>query len=203
MASPNFTYSPNVPQANQKISATQNAILSNFQSIPDFLSVNHYGFTDSSNYGKHSYTSLVVQSTDQTTDVSEMAVYAKSTPSGPNAAEIFARYPSNGAVIQLTGGLGGGISATSGWAYMSSSVFMIWGTATGIVSSASNTINFPSGGGFPSFSSTPYQVYYSAAETYTNIQASTYISSTSSTNFVLTVPNANYATSIYWMAIGA
>ena len=37
MSNPSFTYTPNVPQAAQKISATQEPILNNFQAINDFF----------------------------------------------------------------------------------------------------------------------------------------------------------------------
>lgn len=203
MASPSYTFSVSVPQANQKISATQTSIQSNFQAVADFIDINHYGFNDE-HYGKHAYTSLVFQDSDPTTLSGEMAVYCKETVSGPNAAEIFVRYPSDGDIVQITGGLGGGVSATAGFSYMSSTVFMMWGTATGIVSASTNTITFPSGGSFPTFSSAPYTIYFTPVGSYTNVTGSQpYVSSSSTTDFVLTVVGSNFATSIYWLAIGA
>ncbi len=86
---------------------------------------------------------------------------------------------------------------------MSPTVFMMWGLATGIPSSTSTLITFPSGGGFPTFGAIPYQIYYTAATNYTNVNASTYISSSTTTYFVFTVPQANYSASIYWLAIGS
>jgi hypothetical protein len=198
----NYTFSTNVPQAAQKISATQAPIMNNFQAISELINVNHIGFENASDYGKHTYTSLPMQVSDPATLSGEMAVYSKSTPSGPNLAEIFYRYPSDGTVVQLTGSTGtGGGAANPGYAYMSPTVFMIWGTAS-VASNAPTTIVFPTGSGFPIFSSTPYQIYFSAATNYSNYYAGAYISSSSSTQFVFTVPSANYATSIYWMAIG-
>lgn len=199
-----FTFSTNIPQAAQKISSTQAPIQSNFQAISELIGINHIGFNDSVNYGKHNYTSLPFQGSDPVTTSGEMAVYCKATGT-PNAAEIFYRYPSNGTIVQLTGGgSGGGAGAASpGYSFMSSTIFLMWGIATGIVN-GSNTITFPSGGGFPVFGSTPYQIYFTAATNYTNLTTTVpYIASSSTTSFVLQVNSTNYATSIYWMAIGS
>jgi hypothetical protein len=204
MCPTNYTYSTNVPQSHQKISATQRPIQSNFQAISDIINVNHVGFSDPINYGKHTYTSLPVQSLDPDTLNGEMAVYCKATGS-PNPAEIFYRYPNNGSVVQLTGGgsSGGAGASSPGYSFMSPTVFMMWGFQTGIVN-GSNVIVFPSGGGFPSFGSTPYQIYFTAATNYTNLTSTVpYISASSTTQFTLLVNNTNYATSIYWLAIGS
>jgi hypothetical protein len=199
------TFSTNVPQSSQKIAATQAPIQSNFQAVSDLINTNHIGFNDPVNYGKHNYTSLPFQGSDPITVTGEMAVYSKSTPSGPNLGEIFYRYPSNGTIVQLTGGgNGGGAGAASpGYSFMSTTVFMVWGLATGIVSSGFNTITFPTGSGFPIFGTTPYQIYFTANGNYSNQSAAAYISSPTTTNFVLTVPNSGYSTSVYWMAIGS
>ncbi len=195
-----YTFSTNIPQAAQKISATQAPIMSNFQAINEWVNVNHVGFTDAVNYGKHTYTSLPFQNSDPATLSGEMALYCKQTVSGPNASEIFYRYPSNGTVVQLTGSSTG--SSTAGFAYMSSTVFMKWGTATGIVNGA-NVIVFPTTSGYPAFSSTPYQIYFTAATDYTNLTSTApYISASSTTQFTLQVNATNYATSIYWLALG-
>jgi hypothetical protein len=201
MASPTFTYTPNIPQASQKISATQMPIQNNFSAINELIGINHVGFTDATNYGMHIYTSFPTQASDPSTASGTMAVYSKATPSGPNAAEIFYRYPSDGTVVQLTGGGGNGTAASSGYSYLSSTLFMMWGTAS-VSSSASTTITFPTGGSFPVFSTVPYQIYFTAGTNYTNYAAGSYIASSTTTNFVFTVPGANYATSIYWMALG-
>ena len=197
-----YTFSTNIPQSAQKISATQAPIMSNFQAINELINVDHVGFNDAVNYGKHNFTTFPVQGSDPTTLSGEMAIYSKATPSGPNAAEIFYRYPSDGTVVQLTGSTSSGGAATNGYAYMSSTLFIMWGTATGIVN-GSNTIVFPTTSGYPSFSSTPYQIYFSAATTYTNLTSTApYISSSSTTQFTLQDNATNYATSIYWLALG-
>ncbi len=200
----NYTFSTNVPQSAQKISATQAPIMSNFQAISELINVNHVGFTDATNFGKHTYTSLPIQGSDPVTLAGEMAVYCKATGT-PNAAEIFYRYPSNGTVVQLTGGgsSGGAGAAVNGYSFMSSTVFMMWGTATGIVNGA-NVIVFPTGGGYPVFGVNPYQIYFTPNIAYTNLTSTVpYITSPSTTQFTLQVSSTNFATSVYWMAIGS
>ena len=201
----NYTFSPNVPQASQKISTTQVPIMSNFQAISELINVNHVGFNNPTDFGKHTVTTFPFQVSDPTTLSGEMAVYSKSTPSGPNAAEIFYRYPSNGTVVQLTGGgaTGGAGAASPGYSFMSPTVFMMWGLKTGVANGA-NTIVFPSGGGFPTFGTTPYQIYFTPTGNYTNTSTVyPYVNSFTTTQFNLQVNATNFATSVYWLAIGS
>ncbi len=202
MPGPHFSYTANVPQSSQTIAITQTPILNNFQAINEFISVNHVGFDDANNFGKHNFTSLPFQGSDPVTTATEMAVYSKATPGGPNAAEIFYRYPSSGTVVQLSGATSGG-AATNGYAYLSDTVFMKWGTATGINPSSSNVITFPVIVGTPVFTSAPISVYFTPNIVYTPSSGSTYVTSPTTTQFTLQVGSATFATSIYWMAIGS
>lgn len=197
----NFPYNDAVPQSAQKISSTQNPILNNFQSILELLSVNHAPF-NSPDAGKHYYTSLEFQGSDPSTSSTEMAVYCKATPSGPNAAELFYRYPSNGSVEQLSGNIGSVGTFTNGYSYLAPNVLMKWGTATGIVN-GSNVIVFPTTNGNPAFSSTPSAIYFTTTNFYTQVSSSTYISASTSLQFTLQVGQSGFPTTIYWMAIGA
>jgi hypothetical protein len=199
-----YTFSTNVPQAAQKISATQVPIQNNFQAVNELIAVNHVGFTDPDYYGMHTYLSLPAQGSAPTTSSSEMAIYCAAS-TGANPYEIYYRYPSDGTIVQLSGsststGSGTGVS-TPGYAYLSSTVFLMWGTATGITTGA-NTITFPTTSGFPTFSSTPYQIYYTQASVASSYVIGSYISSSSTTQFVLEVPTSGFATSIYWLALG-
>lgn len=199
-----YTFATNIPQASQKISATQGPIQSNFQAISELINVNHVGFTDLVNYGKHTYLSLPSQSVAPTTTSTEMAIYCGPS-TGANPYEIYYRYPSSGTIVQLSGsgtstGSGSGV-ATSGYGYLSSTVFMKWGTATGIAT-GTNTITFPTGSGIPVFSTTPYQIYFTPAASQTTYLIGSYISSSTTTQFTLQVPTSGFATSIYWLALG-
>lgn len=199
-----YTFSTNIPQSAQKISATQGPIQNNFQAISALINQNHVGFTDAVNYGKHTYLSLPAQDSAPSTSASEMAVYCASS-TGANPYEIYYRYPSNGTIVQLSGsstdsGSSTGV-AVDGFAYLSSTVFIKWGTATGITTGA-NTITFPTSVDIPVFSTTPYQVYYTQSSNPSAYIIGSYISSSSTTQFVLTVPTSGFATSIYWLALG-
>ena len=150
MSGPINTYISNVPQASQYIRATQKPIQSNFLAISELLSVNHVGFNDAENFGKHNFTSLPSQSVTPTTLSSEMVVYcAPST--GYNPYELFYRYPSNGSVVQLTGTSNSSSDITDGYAYISGAqpttnlrAIMKWGLVTGLPSgSVTTTVNFP------------------------------------------------------------
>ena len=197
----NFTYSTNVPQAAQKISATQSPIMNNFQAIAEFVNVDHVGFTDAINYGKHNQTTLPFQASDPSTASTEMALYSKATPGGPNEGEIFYRYPSNGAIAQLSGSSAGGAGAsTNGWCVLPPSLLMKWGQATGIVPGA-NTIVFPTSGGIPAFTTAVYIVTYTPAANYTLSSPIPYITGETTLHFVLNVPSITSST-ISWFAIG-
>lgn len=196
-----YTYSTNVPQAAQKISATQAPIMSNFQAINEFIGVNHVGFGDAINFGKHNFTTLPFQASDPATASTEMAIYSKATPSGPNAGEIFYRYPSSGTVAQLSGSSAGQAGATvNGWSYLPGNVLMKWGQATGITSGA-NTIVFPTTGGIPAFGTSVFMVDYTPAINYTLSGPIAYITGQTTLHFVLNVPNTMSST-ISWLAIG-
>lgn len=200
MSGPSFTFSTNVPRVTQKRSATQAPIQSNFQAISELINVNHVGFNDNVNYGKHNCTTLVFQD-DPKTSSNEIAMYAKSTPGGPNAGEVFMRYPSEGAIVQITGSSIGQAGAfINGWSYLPGNILMKWGQATGIVPGA-NVILFPTSGSIPLFSSSVFTVYYTSNSTYTLTSPAAYINGITTTQFVLNVPTVMSST-ISWMAIG-
>lgn len=198
--SSNFTFSTTVPQASQKISATQQPIQSNFGAISDFVNANHVGFYDAINFGKHTFTTLPFQGSDPSTSSTEMVLYTKATGT-PNAGELFCRYPNNGAVLQISGSsIGQGGPSTNGWSYLPGNILMKWGQATGITPGA-NTIVFPTSGSQPAFGTSLFMVEYTPASSYTLTSPFGYISSSSTTQFILQVPNTMSST-ISWLAIG-
>jgi len=190
MSGPTYTYTEDVPQASTPFNQTQSPILNNFQAINELINVNHVGFNTANTFGKHNLLSLEVQSDDPDTASTDIAVYTKLTPSGPNAAEIFYRYPNNGDVMQLTGGTTtsatstatSGGNASAGWCLFPSGVLMKWGTTT--VSASNVLITLPTGSGIPTYQS--YIGYVKATLTGSN--------STNLTNLV--VSNAYGTTQI-------
>jgi len=200
MSSSNFTFSTNIPQSAQKISATQTPIMNNFQAINDILSVNHVGFYDPINFGKHTYTSFPVQGSDITTSASQIAVYAK-TASTSNGVELFYRYPSNGTVTQLTGGGSGGGATTDGYTQITSNLLMKWGNAT-INATGSTAVVFPTSGGIPAFTTSIFVVNYAPSGNYTLASTGGWISNMTVTGFTFNAPAGGMSTTIYWSAMG-
>lgn len=203
MSGPLFTYNTNVPQASQTIKSTQSPILNNFLAINELISVNHVGFSDSENFGKHNFTTLPAQSVDPSTGTNEMALYSKLTPGGAHDLEIYYRYPNNGTIEQLSGSSSGGSGPyTNGWTYLpgGGGLLLKWGQATGIVT-GTNNVTFATGGSIPAFTTSIYNVQYTPAMSYTNSTPSAYISASSITGFTLVAPNTVSST-IFWMAIG-
>lgn len=200
MSSSNYSYSSNVPQGPQLISVTQSPIQSNFQAINELLSVNHISFEDPTNYGQHTYTSLILHTDDPSTTSTEMLLYGKQTPGGSNIGELFYRYPSNGTVVQLTGSTASAGATQNGYSYMSDTIVMKWGTVSGIAINSTNIVIFPTSGNIP-FTSTPSTVYINPSTPFVLGSASTYVTSVTSTQFSL-ITGQYAATEYCWMAIG-
>ena len=164
MASPQFPFNDAVPQSAQKISPTQSPILNNFQSINELINVNHVGFNDVINFGKHTVTTFPIQSILPTTGVGEMNIYAAATTT-TNGLELFYQYPNNGARVQLTGSGNSNYAYQSGYSYLTGTLLIKWGLATGLVT-GTNTITFPTGGSYPAFSTSVTNVQFTAQTAY-------------------------------------
>jgi hypothetical protein len=193
-------YTSNIPQPGQSRAETQAPIEQNFQSINNFVNVNHVGFTNDTDYGKHNFTVFPVQSVAPTTNSTEMALYCAAS-TGPFGVDLWLRYPSDGMIVQFTGTSSG--ASANGFAYLSETVFMKWGHATGINPSSANVIVFPTGGGIPAFTATPLSIYFCPSATYSAYSGSTYITAPTNLQFTLQVGVPSFATSVYWMAIGS
>lgn len=193
--SSNYTFSTNVPQSNQKISATQQPIQNNFGCISDFFDTNHVGFYDPVNYGKHIYTSFPEQVSDPSTTSSEMAVYSKAVDDS-NGIELFARYPSDGMVVQLTGGGFGGLSSENGYSNLTTSLTMQWGLAT-INTTGSTTVSFTT-----PFTTSIFSVNFTPAGNYTQSYSSGIINNLTLTTFQFNAPSGGMSSTIYWIAMG-
>jgi hypothetical protein len=159
MSGPTYTYTYNVPQPAQPFNQTQSIILNNFQAINELINVNHVAFNTVNTFGKHNFLSLEIQSTDPQTASTDIALYTKATSGGPNAAEIFYRYPNNGTIAQLTGGSStpatsaatSGGNASAGWCLFPSGVLIKWGTGT--TQNGQSTVVFPTSSSIPAYKS--------------------------------------------------
>lgn len=201
MSGPNYTYNASVPQAAQLIKVTQAPILSNFQAINELITVNHVGFNDPINYGKHTFTTFPLQSVNPSTSSTDIALFTKSA-STSNGIEIFYRYPSNGTVYQLTGGGTTSLAATNGYCYLTSTLLMKWGLAS-INTTGSTVVSFPTAGGIPAFTTVCNFVQYTPAANYTMNSNGPWISTFNTTSFTFNAPSGGtFCNQIYWFAIG-
>lgn len=206
MAGPNYTYTPNIPQATQTRASSQAPLLSNFQAIPELIQVNHVGFNNPADYGKHNFTTFPVQGSAPTTSATEMAVYC-AAGTGVNPYELFYRYPSDGTIVQLTGSTtADGVSA-NGFARIApigatESIVVKWGTATGIVP-GDNLVLFPTGAGIPIPSSSRTSMLWTWKDTTLSPVSGTIKGTTTSTGFTF-YSGSGYSTprSIYYLQIG-
>jgi hypothetical protein len=196
----NYAYSVNVPQSSQKISATQAPIQSNFQAINELLNINHVGFYDPVNFGKHTYTSFPIQMSDPATTSTEMAVYAKSSTDA-NGIELFYRYPSNGTVVQLTAGGSTSVSGNNGYSYLTTTLLLKWGIAT-INTTGATVVTFPVSGPIPAFTTSCYFVQFTPAGNYALSNSGSYITNITTTTFTFNAPSGGMSSTIYWIAMG-
>lgn len=200
MPIPNYTYTSDVPQSEQTIPETQGPILSNFQAINELIEVNHVGFTSVDNYGKHKYTSFTFQDSDPSTGPGEMAIYSKLTPSGPNTAEIFYRYPNNGSIVQLTNsvyGSGYSLLQTNGYAFISEGLRGIcWGKAEGLLpNNVQNLIPINLSGPLPMNS------FFTPVGPNNQAATSLFRCIVSGNNILLETSASTCPSSVYWMGI--
>ncbi len=107
-------YTPDVPQGAQQINNTQFPIQQDFEYIYNLFAINHVPFNTADDFGKHTFVSYIQQASDPSTASAEMALYSKQVINDPNGMELFARYPDNGQVVQLTGNSGSISGAGSG-----------------------------------------------------------------------------------------
>ncbi len=81
------------------LSISQKQMISNFQAINESFFQNHVGLTAEEDIGKHDLLSLVPQSGDPTTTITQSAIYNKLVSSVP---QLFFRPNSNQTPIQLS-----------------------------------------------------------------------------------------------------
>ncbi len=149
MAGPVYTYTLCTPDAASPMNQTTTLIRANFQAINELVDVNHVGFNDVSNYGKHNIVSCI-NITDPITESNEIDMYSKVTGS-PNPCELFIRYPNSGDIVQISIptppsplGTSSG-NASSGYASFNSGIILRWGTYNYSSSANSNLISWSTG----------------------------------------------------------
>ena len=187
-------YNNNIPQPTDRIKASQNDILQNFQSIHTVVGIDHVNFDDvSGNEGKHNFVTLQVQAGDRATNnpATEIALYSKNVVAS-NQSELHFRRENNGAVIPFTQA---DLSLNRrGWTYLPSGAKMVWGENN--ITVAGTVIIYSTGlTGFPGFVQQP-GVQISSETTHRSIA----ITAIGTANFSA---NTDVNSTITWFAIGS
>lgn len=196
-----FNYTNNVPQAETAMNVTQPQILENFQAIKELVAINHIDF-NLPGFGTHNFLTMP-NTTTPTASGTDLNVYVKATPAGPNTSEIFGLYPT-GVEFQISG-LQQAATGTSGtgWSVFPSGIIMKWGTGTG--TSAAQSVIYPTGAGIPAFTQTPGFVKVTLTSSYLTQFLSTSIAQTNAGAFQIQAWGANPSGATYtfnWFAIG-
>lgn len=149
-----MAYSKDIPEPTDRIKASQNDMLQNFQSIHTVVGIDHVNFDDASGTeGKHKFVTLQRQAADRATNnpATEIALYSKNVVAS-NQSELHFRRQNNGVVIPFTQA---DLSLNrKGWTFLPSGAMMVWGENA--ITVAGTTIIYATGlTGFPGFVKVP------------------------------------------------
>ncbi len=137
-------YNPNIPQAPDFLSASQDQILQNFNLANQFIGTDHVNFTAGSNNGKHNKSTYPRQGASPSTNATEGVIFSRlSTHTGQT--ELVFRKENNGTQSEFTSGL----NAVNGWTRLPSGMLLKWGTA--VVAGGASAANFPVAATIPVF----------------------------------------------------
>jgi hypothetical protein len=129
-------YQPLIPQPTDRISVSQNDILTNFTELNTQFAIDHIAFDAVSNNGKHNKVSLVDSSSGIPVFVaSDVGLYnANDVVGGTGQRQLWYSNPSLGS-YPITAGL----RSSNGWARIGGGVYLIWGSQTSIANTTTDT----------------------------------------------------------------
>jgi len=140
MPAPIYTYTPNVPQAAQKISATQSPIANNFQAIRELIEVNHVGFNTVNDFGKHKSILMPVQVAAPAFAAGETGVYNKNyATTAKNETYVHRQNQAGTEDVPFTASILSNTAPANnmqGWTYLPSGIKLAWfgtGSQNGLV----------------------------------------------------------------------
>lgn len=141
-----------IPNATDQISQSQLQIQTNFASIKALIDVNHVGFADGVNFGKHDFIEFPVQSPVPTTVGAEVGLYSQQSTLTSQPELVFARQMGSTVPnpVLLTTEFTSAAWTNPGWTKIPSGILVKWGsfTANG---NTNTTINFPVAASVPVF----------------------------------------------------
>jgi hypothetical protein len=190
-------YNANIPQSTDLLSQSQGDILANFQALQTLIDVNHVDFA-SGNQGKHFFVQFPVQSPVPTTGAGEVGLYCQTSAYTGNP-ELVVSHQSAAGITEFTSSL----KAANGWSYLPSGILLKWGNAT---ANGSTTINFPTAGTIPVFSSVFSMILTPFQNVATDANIAVTLTSFSATSFVAygspRITSAATAVTFQYLAIG-
>lgn len=122
-----MSYNPNIPQAADFISQSQQALLTNFGVLDTAFTVNHTALPLAPSQGKHKFVSMYEQAADPVTAANEIAIYTKDA-GGVIGTREYLRQEGNGAVFQISGPTP--LAAVNGYTYLPGGLIYQWGVGT-------------------------------------------------------------------------
>lgn len=186
-------FNPNIPQANDQLSQSQDDLLQNFQAINTYVAVNHEGFA-SANAGKHKFVTFTDQSPAPAVAGTDIAMY-NAAVSGTQQLHIKKAGGTGVPITQLT------LSPGAGYTYLPAGLLLQWGTTLAPIT-GSTVINFPIAFGSSAFNVqvTTYATNPADTDTFVRLVTQT------ATNFtVWASPRSTTGTKAalcQWLAIG-
>jgi len=153
MAMPTKTFTPNVPQAAQRISDTQTPINDNFQAITELIGEDHIDF-NTNNFGRHKWVRFEALVAPGAFDATELGVYNQIYPTtAVNELYVHKLISGGTAEIPFTASKMSASTypnCTNGWSYLPSGLLIKWGAQQANAATIAVTPTVLSGG--PNFS---------------------------------------------------
>lgn len=194
-----MSYQPNIPQATDLISVSQNDILNNFKAIGTAFDVNHVDF-NATGAGKHFKVEMPNQTVDPTPPGGQSTIYSKS-------GDIWA-IRGAGTPYQLTNAVNAtpAIFGNAGSTFLPGGLILKWGNRTGVTDQSAIIFSVDSS----AFINNCFQVWVSLYNVGNATVANTFVSvvpaSVTTTQFIVTCSQrtAQVATpcSFAYLAIG-
>jgi len=207
-------YNANIPQATDRINASQGQILNNFIQLQADFGVNHVTFNAAANVGKHNVVTFPQQAAAPVAfTATEFGLY-NMTYASSNTTELFVRRNNAAAAAGIpftaySPGAGGAVPAT-GYTILPSGLILKFGrfltNAAGTYTQAFADGIIPTLTG-PAYINLPYVTasIFDASGSAGTLRRCVYITATTAAQFSVqttTLAGNNIASTVFWMSIG-
>src|SRR5437868_7168221 len=194
----NFTYTTDIPFANNKPSVDQPNMKINTNSINSIIGVDHLTFgtaTGNQSDGYHKIIHLTLQAADPAPIGTIGQLYVKSVTQGAVTDNCLFYESGGGRITQLTAPITGAGNQTSavannGYTYLNGGIIYQWGVIANV------------GAGKALVFTIPFNTKFNLQLTVTSSNSFMYISAFSNTGFTASLSAGTFTGSVYWVAIG-